>query len=125
MNGCVAFIPGAVITLEWVMIMLICGDYRIVGHGGVLLQQSCSARTGTEMSSQWTTTPPTEPGWYWWRTNEGCDDHQVVFVFRPIDTDRLLVATYMTAKDLAKPPQKHQGEWWPERIKEPVVGVQR
>ena len=114
------------------MIMLICGDYRIVVRPSINRsrneldkdrRKSIEANMGTHL--KWQTTPPTEPGWYWWRTNEGCDDHQVVFVFRPIDTDRLLVATYMTAKDLAKPPQKHQGEWWPERIKEPVVGGQR
>ncbi len=52
---------------------------------------------------EWTTTPPTKPGWYWWRHDEGERPRPQRLPMPVVDGIGLL----------------DYGEWWPERIKEP------
>jgi len=65
---------------------------------------------------QWTTTPPTEPGWYWWRFRDG----DRVFPRQIIDRDARLIVLGSHGYD--RPVNLLGGEWWPVRIDEPPCG---
>ena len=67
--------------------------------------------------TKWTNTPPSEPGWYWWRTR---DEYGVVGPFCAcvfLHLEQELWAQCM--EDRGGPIDEHYGEWWPERILEP------
>ena len=64
---------------------------------------------------KWTKEPPTEPGYYWWRlTPEHM--HQQVQVCGEV----LYVVATIGDHPIALPVSFVPGEWWPERIPEPV-----
>ena len=51
---------------------------------------------GMASELKWSEVVPAEPGWYWWRQDEGGSVHP-----------------------LFSTPYSKGGQWWPERIKEP------
>ncbi len=63
--------------------------------------------------SEWTKTPPTESGCYWWRENSK-DDWQMFSVFVGTHSSCVWVSknTSVGLDDLG-------GEWYPEPIQEP------
>ena len=74
----------------------------------------------SEQQAQWSSEPPTEPGWYWWRESE---DHYS----KPF---KLVIGNGISAQShciLALNPADFgvdeypmlNGEWWPIRIQEP------
>lgn len=63
--------------------------------------------------AEWTTTPPTEPGYYWIREGAGPDE---VIRLR-VDRDP---GIYYTGWDEPKPADEHRGRlWWPIAIEPP------
>ena len=82
--------------------------------------------------ANWTSTPPSEPGWYWWRCytwrNNPITPYPVKVSLEPNERkgnfqkpgsvrEPLVFYNGMqtTFEDLAK----ERGEWWPIRIQEP------
>jgi len=65
-------------------------------------------------SIEWTTTPPTEPGKYWYRDLPNNFEPEILL----LDTGTWLAYGFgpVPPMDVIQMP----GEWWPERIKEPV-----
>ena len=62
------------------------------------------------MTGHWTTTPPTEPGWYWWR----CDGRVDTWIIVSCE-GRLLLRGCGTIT-----PGEIGGEWYSERIEPPT-----
>ena len=63
---------------------------------------------------EWTTTPPDEPGWYWYRPRP--KRIQVVKIYA--DLDNIKRVSGMDGI-LPKALEYVDGEWWPIRIQEP------
>lgn len=68
---------------------------------------------------KWTTTPPTEPGWYWWRmkTETVTSDPEVSSVERNTVNGKL--ERWDIGVDYASPVWTTTVQWWPVRIEEP------
>jgi hypothetical protein len=62
---------------------------------------------------EWTTTPPTVPGWYFHR-HEPWERYQALEVELNPNTGLLRLVGINENE-----PEDYGGEWWPERIKEP------
>ena len=67
-------------------------------------------------NQDWSKKPPTEPGYYWWRYGPDDDLPDLLNLYlspmgimAPNEDDALHVS----------PPEKLDGEWWPERVQEP------
>jgi len=66
----------------------------------------------------WTTTPPTEPGWYWWRDSKS-KEAQPLNVYKNSDGNfRVYVNLFGFGSDRYMP-SRIGGEWWPIPIEEP------
>lgn len=63
---------------------------------------------------EWTTTPPTEPGWYWWRKGDYPKRPMQVWQFD--ESGPLIASTRPTPVQV----EGMGGEWWPARIEEPA-----
>lgn len=61
----------------------------------------------------WTTDPPTRPGWYWWRDEFHPPQVQHVVLYAYADTESPQLFCSFGFVD------RMGGEWWSERIKEP------
>lgn len=63
----------------------------------------------------WTKTPPSEPGWYWWRSDHGC--HLCILHWEP----RCDYASSFDLRNLniTSRDWKRMGEWFPVRIEPP------
>jgi hypothetical protein len=73
---------------------------------------------------QWTTTPPTEPGWYWWRDSDTFDvgwghDTTCVVQIYTVKCGEYVELRYRTHGLNRLLPQKSKCQWWPVRIEEP------
>ncbi len=66
--------------------------------------------SGADM--KWTTEPPAEAGWYWWRP-EDCIRGEVVHVRR--FGGPLIVEHVGSMSEV----RTFGGDWWPERVKSP------
>ena len=68
--------------------------------------------------SKWTKEPPTEPGWYWWRSDT--DKPKILEVLWLGEQGKSL-GLYVRggSRNLYSLGDWDGGEWWPERIKEP------
>ena len=66
--------------------------------------------------ANWTTEPPTEPGWYWHKPRPR--RLQVVEVYTDIDN---IIRVRGMAGILPPRLEVAGGEWWPERTPEPNV----
>lgn len=64
----------------------------------------------------WTKTPPTEPGWYWWREIDAPDTMRPAFYTHDEDP------TPWHPWGLMWQPNG-TGEYWPSRIPEPTKGM--
>ena len=60
----------------------------------------------------WTKEPPTEPGWYWWRRHSKTPD--------VVELKKSHLVMKMTWRGDVWYADDMQGEWWPDRIQEPV-----
>jgi len=60
--------------------------------------------------TEWTKTPPTEPGWYWYRDFPVLPDTQAGYM-NPYG--------FWECAGLRTEAERLPGEWWPERIQEP------
>lgn len=60
--------------------------------------------------TNWTTTPPTEPGWYWYRDFPRLPEMHV---------GEIKAGGLFDALGWRTEVEKLPGEWWPERIQEP------
>ncbi len=63
--------------------------------------------------TNWTPTPPQEPGWYWWREAAFPDEPEPSPVF---DVDGEL---FTKIRGHARRLKTTRVEWWPIRIQEP------
>lgn len=63
----------------------------------------------------WTETVPTEPGRYWWRTEE---DNAEILCLQPHKETGQLFASYWTGGS-GRLAAELTGEWWPEAVKPP------
>jgi len=66
--------------------------------------------------TEWTTSPPTKPGWYWYRSED--EDGQ----FGPFCACVWQSITGLMAQileDRGDLIEMYDGEWWPEPIQEP------
>ncbi len=72
---------------------------------------------------EWITTPPTEPGWYWWRRlHDNPRNKWRIINIRTGSWPGLACCDPMN-RDLTTP-VAIGGEWWPVRIEEPPGGKQ-
>jgi len=65
--------------------------------------------------SEWTKTPPTEAGYYWWQS-KGID-MEIKHIQKPFGD-----LSVFGRNGIAYSPESYRGLWWPERIKEPDGG---
>ena len=63
----------------------------------------------------WTETTPTEPGRYWWRTDE---DHMEILCLQPDEESGQMFASYWSG-GTGQLASNLNGEWWPEPVKLP------
>jgi len=73
------------------------------------------SRIGRAMIS-WTEAVPTESGWYWWREDKDNRANCVEVGPESCPLEELSVFLRNRCRSL----DNWGGEWWPERIKEPV-----
>lgn len=72
-------------------------------------------------SPQWTRTPPSEPGTYWWRGPERWPLPREVEAVRVAHTDELGLAAFRWCKPIHVALEMLGGEWLPVHIKEPTA----
>lgn len=78
------------------------------------------AKLGESSEPAWATTPPTEAGWYWCKTDEGSQVVQVVLSQDPFDTnDKGSLEAIWSGYETQYPITSIKGLWWPEAIREP------
>lgn len=68
---------------------------------------------------QWTTTPPTEPGWYWYRVPYDQSELFIVQVVEDCVTHKALYIDGDCDVPLSIADFGRDFEWWPVRIEEP------
>lgn len=66
----------------------------------------------TSPDKDWTTEPPTERGWYWWRYEPSHDAIPLQITMQSGTPHVIGIGVYEALTC--------HGEWWPERINEPV-----
>lgn len=71
--------------------------------------------SGVTPNVDWTTKPPTRPGWYWWRDEFHTPQvqHVVLYTYSDLEPPQLFCSFGFIAR--------MGGEWWPERIEEPPI----
>ena len=78
---------------------------------------SCFVSIGSERDEgdgmKWAKTPPTEPGWYWWK-KQGGSKSIILLADIPMRVYAMLFSDEWRTID-----EIPEGEWWPEKIEPP------
>lgn len=72
---------------------------------------------------KWTKTPPSEPGWYWWRGDGGnlAQVREVIIVREfGIGPPGSRETAYIETPEARLTAEWIRGEWWPEPIEPPA-----